>query len=201
MRTTRLCSALSGLGLATVLAACGGATPGADGAGGTAAAVAAADISAEHNEADVTFAQGMIPHHEQAVDMSDMALAAAEDPAVLALAEEISAAQGPEIETMRGMLDAWGAEQPADHGDHAGMDMDGMAGMMSAEDMAALGDAEGPPFDEMWLTMMVEHHEGAVDMARTQLDEGANPEALALAEEIISTQEAEIALMQDLLGG
>jgi uncharacterized protein (DUF305 family) len=149
--------------------------------------------TAEFNDADVLFAQMMIPHHEQAVDMADLADTRAGSE-VQALAEEIRAAQGPEIEQMETLLDAWGAE--AESGtDHSQMD-----GMLSEEQMTQLEDAEGEDFDTLFLEFMVLHHEGAVDMARTELADGVNPEARELAEEIIAAQEAEIEQMNEMLG-
>jgi uncharacterized protein (DUF305 family) len=223
MTTAPLRLALPTIGLAVTLTACGGSgtTPATDTGAGTAApaATAATDptvavvVDEAHNDADITFAQGMIPHHEQALQMSEMALAAAADEQVRALAEEISGAQEPEIALMRTMLDTWGADQPEplgdtghgdmDHGDmdHGDMGARGMSGMMSPEDMASLGDAEGDAFDRMWLTMMIEHHEGAVEMAEAELAEGQNPQATALAEDVVRVQQDEIRRMQDLLAG
>lgn len=193
--------------LSVVLAACGDDTSTAAGESpATAFPTAAEQVEGPDNEADVTFAQGMLPHHRQAVEMSKLALDRAEDPEVLALAEEISAAQEPEIQTMTAFLEAWGAEVPEQDTSMEGMDhggdepMEGMAGMMSPEDMSALESAEGAEFDEMFLQMMVEHHEGAVSMAEVELDEGQNPTALELAQTIVDTQESEIDRMQDLLG-
>lgn len=146
-------------------------------------------------EDDVMFAQMMIPHHEQAVEMADMALDpdASSSVEVRELAVDIKAAQDPEIETMRGWLDAWGAPQEPS----VGMGHD--SGMMSQGDMGALASAEGAEFDQMWLTMMIEHHEGAITMARDVQSITEDEEVKALAEEIIAAQEAEIATMQALL--
>ena len=177
------------------LTACGGS----DGAG--------AD---SHNEADVTFAQQMIPHHQQAIEMADLAESRAESQEVKELAADIKAAQGPDIETLTGWLEDWDEEVPdADMSDmsgmdHSGMDMSsdgssGMTGMMSEEDMTALEAASGADFDQMWLTMMIEHHQGAIEMAQTEQTEGEFDAAVELAEEIESAQTAEIAMMQDLL--
>ena len=146
-------------------------------------------------EDDVMFAQMMIPHHEQAVEMADMALDpdASSSVEVRELAVDIKAAQDPEIETMRAWLDAWGAPQEPS----GGMGHD--SGMMSQGDMGALASAEGAEFDQMWLTMMIEHHEGAITMARDVQSITEDEEVKALAEEIIAAQEAEIATMQALL--
>ncbi len=201
--------------LTLVLAACGDDTTSASAED---APTAATEVAEAHNDADIAFAQGMIPHHRQAVMMSELAGGRTDNPDVLELTEEISAAQGPEIQTMTAFLDAWGAgapmgdasEMPMDEMegmDHStmdademdGMGMEGMSGMMTPQQMADLEAAEGAEFDQMFLTMMIEHHEGAVEMANTQLDEGENPDARALAEDIITAQESEITRMQDLL--
>jgi len=154
---------------------------------------------AAHNDADVAFAQGMIPHHQQAVEMAQLAEGRAEDPAVLDLAGRIEAAQAPEIEQLTAWLEEWGE-------DPAGMEgMEGMEGMdsatMSTEDMEALEAASGPEFDRMFLEMMIEHHEGAIAMAETEIESGEFPDAVAMAEEIVATQQAEIDEMTDLLAG
>nr|WP_165436342.1 DUF305 domain-containing protein [Amycolatopsis suaedae] len=144
--------------------------------------------AAGHNEQDVRFAQEMIPHHSQAVDMAKLVPTRAADPAVKALATRIEQAQAPEIEQLRGWLSRWGApaEAPGHGGHHA------MAGMMTGEDMRALEQARGTEFDRLWLTMMIKHHEGAVEMARAEVAGGSDPEAKALAQRIIETQQAEI---------
>jgi len=146
----------------------------------------------------------MIPHHEQAIEMSDLAADRAESPEVLALAADIKAAQDPEIDLMSEWLEAWGEDVPTSGMgmDHAGHDMDGMGGsmmgMMSAEDMEALAEASGAAFDRMWLEMMIEHHEGAVVMAE-QVSDSELPEMRNLAEAIIAGQTAEIETMRGLL--
>ena len=162
--------------------------------------------SAQFNDADVAFAQGMIPHHQQAVEMAQTAEERAQSSEVKQLAADIEAAQGPEIEQLTSWLEAWGEEVPgASSGDDgmAGMDhgdssMD-MGGMMSSEDMNMLGSTSGAEFDQMFLEMMTEHHRGAIDMANTEVAEGENADAIEMAKEIITTQEAEIEQMEQLL--
>ena len=164
-----------------------------------------ADTSSQEsfNDADVAFAQGMIPHHQQAVEMAQLAEDRAESPEVKELASEIEAAQAPEIEQLTGWLEDWDAEVPSDSMDHGDMgdgDSAGdMSGMMTAEDMSMLEDVTGMNFDQMFLTMMIEHHEGAVEMAETEVTDGENAEAVEMAEQIISTQEAELEQMQTML--
>lgn len=151
------------------------------------------------NAADVTFSQSMIPHHEQAVEMAEMAL----DPEVQAsaevttLARRVQAAQDPEIAQMKQWLSAWG--KPLQMDTSGGHDMSTMPGMMSSEDMMALAAANGATFDTMWLEMMVRHHEGAIAMAKTLKAEGDSAEAAELADAIIAGQQAEIDEMQGLL--
>ena len=151
----------------------------------------------EHNDADVRFAQGMIPHHEQAIEMSDLALRRGESGDVKALAEAIRAAQGPEITTMRGWLESWGEEEPDEA--HGGGHSDDDSGMMSEDEMRELQDASGADLDRMFLEMMIRHHEGAIDMARAEVEDGAYEEAKAMARTIIEAQQAEIEEMESLL--
>ena len=166
------------------------------------AASSSASAEANHNDADVAFASGMIPHHESAITMAQMAQARGADPRVKDLAARIEAAQGPEIETMSGWLADWGAaasSSATDDGmggmDHGGMDDGDMGGM----DTGALAGMSGTEFDRMFLTMMVEHHGSAVQMAETEAADGQNTDAIALAESIRDSQTAEIAEMQQLL--
>lgn len=156
-----------------------------------------------HNDADVTFAQQMIPHHQQAIEMAELAETRAESQEVKDLVADIAAAQGPEIETMTGWLESWDEDVPAEGMsgmDHGAMSSDEMTGMMSEEDMTALGNASSAEFDQMFLRMMIEHHEGAIEMAGTEQEDGHFPDAVDLAGAIIDAQRAEIATMEDLLG-
>ncbi|KAA9289871.1 DUF305 domain-containing protein [Corynebacterium amycolatum] len=168
------------------------------------------EISADHNDADIMFAQMMIPHHKQAVEMSEMLLAKEGIPAqVVEFAQGVIDAQGPEIDRMNAMLEAWGQQLVTDSGggkgtmdEIGGMDhgeMGSMSGMMSQEDMTALEEAQGTGAARLYLEQMTAHHEGAVDMARDEVADGQNPHAITLAEQIINDQEAEIAQMQQML--
>lgn len=166
------------------------ATPGATGA----------PAAGPHNEADVTFATDMVPHHAQAVTMADMALTRGTSAEVKTLAGAIKAAQDPEISTMTGWLAGWGAPVPEIGGhDMAGMGGGSMDGMMTDREMSDLGRATGPAFDRMWLEMMTTHHKGAVAMSTTELTAGENTEAKTLARSIITGQTAELATMATLL--
>lgn len=155
--------------------------------------------SAEFNSDDTMFSQMMIPHHEQAIEMSDIAL----DPTTGAsqtvkdLATRIKAEQDPEIAQMTSLLTTWGQPTQMDSSmDHSSM----MSGMLSADELSTLGAKRGADFDESWLRAMIAHHEGAVEMARDVIDNGTNSELRALAESVVSSQLAEIDEMKALVG-
>lgn len=131
--------------------------------------------------------------------MSEMLLAKDDVPAeVAAFAQKVIDAQGPEIERMNAMLTAWG-QDPVDTDGMEGMDHGGMSGMMSEEDMAALEQAQGTEAARLYLEQMTAHHKGAVDMAKDEVEDGQNPQAVQLAEQVIADQEAEITEMQQML--
>ncbi|MFM8794912.1 MAG: DUF305 domain-containing protein [Acidimicrobiales bacterium] len=151
------------------------------------------------NDADVMFAQMMIPHHEQAVEMSDIALdpSVGAGPAVASLAQAIKAAQDPEIEQMKTLLTGWGEPLVMDDGmDHGSM----MGGMLSPEELESLGALNGAGFDAAWAKAMIAHHEGAIDMANDVLEDGKNTEIRALADAIISAQQREIEELRPIAG-
>ena len=164
-----------------------------------ATSTAPSSVSEDFNSADVMFAQMMVPHHVQAVEMSDVILAKdGIDPRVITLAEEIKAAQQPEIDALNGMLESWGMPQASTDGmamDHGGS----MDGMMTEEDMAALDAATGTEASRLFLEQMIVHHEGAVEMAQIEVDSGTNPDAVAMAQAIIDTQNIEIKTMREIL--
>ncbi|ONI90980.1 DUF305 domain-containing protein [Saccharothrix sp. ALI-22-I] len=158
---------------------------------------AAAASSGEHNDADITFAQGMIPHHQGALEMSKLAEGRTSNAKVLDLASRIEKAQDPEIKTMTDWLKAWGAEAPAGM---PGMDHGTAMPGMGTEEMDMLKQAKDADFDKMFLEMMIKHHQGAIEMAQTELQQGSNADAKKLAQQIIDSQAAEITEMQGLLG-
>lgn len=174
-----------------------------NGAGGGSTTSLNIPEGADFNATDVAFAQGMIPHHGQAVQMADMALAISTNAEVRSLAEQIKAAQSPEIEQMTTWLTDWGQSVPDpnammdDNMDHSGGMM--MSGMMSAADMARLENASGTDFDRMFLEMMVLHHEGAIEMAEQQLADGMYQPTKDLAQAVITGQQAEIEEMNALI--
>ncbi|WP_226435795.1 DUF305 domain-containing protein [Rhodococcus yananensis] len=161
-----------------------------------------ADVTTEaaHNDADVMFAQMMLPHHVQALEMSDLILADDGVPAeVRDLAEQIKAAQGPEIAQLEDWLGRWDVPVDTSAGHHDMPDSAGMAGMLSDDELQALADAEGTEAARMFLEQMIVHHEGAVVMAQTQIDEGRFPDAVAMAHVIVDTQQQEIDTMHRML--
>lgn len=182
--------------------------------------------SAPFNDADVAFATDMIPHHAQALVMVDMTRGRQLDPQFAKLAQQILDAQGPEIQEMTGWLQDWDQPVPATARDHVHADdpesegdgmggMDGMGGddsgesgddtgtdmpgMMSDQDMSDLEHASDATFEDMWLRMMIAHHEGAIEMARTEVRDGEYADAIALAKSIESSQARQIDRMKAML--
>ena len=151
----------------------------------------------------------MIQHHAQALTMVDLTDNRPLDPQVQVLADDIRAAQGPEIDTMTEWLQDWDEEVPdamsddseSDMGDHDMSDMDGeMPGMMSPADMQSLEDATDAEFQDRWLAMMAEHHEGAIEMAQDEVENGQYEPAVELAGLIEAAQTREVATMNELQG-
>jgi len=188
----KLAAALAAAAMTLTLSACG-----SDDSTSDPSAIQTADNGDVFNGADVTFAQDMIPHHAQAIEMVELTEGRSLDPEVEELADAIRSAQDPELETMSGWLTAWGEDVP----DTSSMDMGDMdmSGMMTSEDMAALATAPDTEFQDMWLSMMVEHHTGAIEMAQVEQADGEFADAITLAEEIESSQSEEIATMEQLL--
>jgi uncharacterized protein (DUF305 family) len=209
---TKIAAAIATLTVGAVLAGCSSGSTASPATTAAPAASSSASASQAHNQADITFLQAMIPHHTQAVEMSKLAAQRASSPQVKDLAAGIEAAQQPEIDQMNAMLQAWNASMSAtngpsmsgmNHGNMGGTAQTAhgsMAGMMSDQQMQQLNTVSGPAFDRMFLQMMIQHHQGAVTMAKTELTDGQNPEAKALAQTIIDAQQREITEMQTLLG-
>src|SRR5882757_7733562 len=196
---TRIAATIATLTVGAILAGCSSGSNA--GPAGTTPAPAATSSSASASQA-----------HTQAVEMSKLAAQRASSPQVKDLAARIEAAQQPEIDQMNGMLQAWNAATPAttgpsmtgmNHGNMGGtgqMEHGSMPGMMSDQQMQQLNQVSGPAFDRMFLQMMIQHHQGAVTMSKTELTDGQNAGAKALAQSIIDAQEREITEMQTLLG-
>jgi uncharacterized protein (DUF305 family) len=200
MKLRLLAAPMIAVALTATLAACGSDdTATTDSVAVTDGSPTAGEVTL--NAADIEFAQGMIAHHEQAIEMAEIALdpntgASAE---VVDLATRIQAAQDPEVELMTAWLTAAGESVTMDTSD--GHDMSSMEGMMSADQMDELASMTGAEFDQMWLEMMIAHHEGAVSQSETVKADGSNADVLLLADQIITAQQAEIAEMQALLEG
>ena len=152
----------------------------------------------DHNAQDVSFARDMVPHHQQAVTMADLALTQSTNPQVQDLATRIKLAQGQEISLLNAWLAEWD-EQATDHAEHSGGGK-GSKGMVSGADLGALETAQGPEFDRLFLRHMTAHHRGALEMAKAQLDGGRYEPAKVLAREITAAQQREITEMAQILG-
>ncbi|WP_433659099.1 DUF305 domain-containing protein [Nocardia sp. CA-128927] len=163
----------------------------------TPAAASAPAARTDFNDADVTFLQMMYPHHAQAVDMAKLVPSHSQNQQLLTLAANVEKAQAPEMQQITTLLQSFGKPAPTAGSRHSGHTM---PGMMSADQMTALQAASGPDFDRQWLTMMIEHHTGAVAMAETELADGTNAESKTLARTIIDNQRAEIDTMRGMLG-
>lgn len=204
--STKLTAALAAVALLFTLAACGD-----DGSTEPAQAKQTASNGAVFNGADVDLATAMIPHHAQALAMVDMTRGRDLAPEVKKLTEEIQTAQGPEIEQMVDWLTAWDKPIPETMRDHvnaedhgtSGHDMDDsgmeMPGMMTDEEMSKLEAAKDLEFETRWLEMMIEHHKGAIDMAQEEQADGVFQPAKKLASSIVTSHQAEIDQMKQLL--
>ena len=141
---------------------------------------------------DVQFVTAMVPHHAQALEMAELAPERAKDTRVRTLAERIAAGQGPEIE----MMQAWLEKHDLPRADtEAGHDM---GGMVTGEQMTQLRAAEGEQFDRLFLTRMIAHHQGALEMAN-RLGQGTHPIVMDMAKDVSATQTFEIERMQEVL--
>lgn len=169
-----------------------------------------------HNHADMMFAHMMIPHHQQAIEMSDIILAKQGiDPRVVELAQQIKAAQGPEIAQLQDWMKQWGMPGMGHGGmpempgtgrggmpEMPGMDdggMSGMDGMLSPGEIDALKSAQGVAAAKLFLTGMIAHHEGAITMAQNEIKDGQFPGAISMATSIVDSQQKEIDAMNEIL--
>ena len=192
--------AAAALTLAATLSACGDDS-GSDQSGGTTAAPSASEsagmsMPADVNEQDSSFASDMIVHHRQAIEMAELASSRAGSRDVKELAAGIEAAQSPEIETLSGWLTSWGMKPP---GEMQGMDHGSMPGMMSQAELGEMSGMKGADFDKMFLTMMIEHLQGALTMAKAERSSGKNADVKAFADKVVEDQTAEIAKMRGML--
>jgi uncharacterized protein (DUF305 family) len=150
----------------------------------------------QHNDADMTFVSGMVPHHQEAVEMAELVESRTQRPELRGLADTIITTQNQEISLMQGWQRAWGQEGEGggmDHGSEGGGAS--MPGTMPKAHMDELTQLKNTAFDLAFVRMMIEHHQGAVEMAETELRDGANAEAKQLAKKIIADQGKEIGMM------
>ncbi|WP_291760724.1 DUF305 domain-containing protein [Cellulomonas sp. 73-145] len=193
---TRALVAVGVVSLVALLSACSQAAPASP---SSMVSTSTASVSAQHNGADVEFAQMMIVHHQGALQMGQLAAQRGASADVRALGRRIVAAQAPEIEQMSGWLAAWGAPSPTTAA-HAGMPGMEVGGMTQSDATGDLAGRSGTELDRQFLTLMVSHHQGAITMAQTEQRTGSSPAAVALAGEIVTAQTDEIARMHTMLG-
>jgi uncharacterized protein (DUF305 family) len=194
-RTVRIAATAAVLAAAAFGTACGASSTD-EHARSTATAAARAGEAATHDADDVAFAQNMIPHHEQAVDMAGLAITNTTNADVIALANQITTAQLPEVQAFRAWLVQWGEPETDGHGGHGAM-----AGMVDQATLDQLKSLRGPEFDKLWLQSMIAHHQGAITMAQQEIGHGQNQDLISMAKSIVSAQQAEIDKMRQLLGG
>jgi uncharacterized protein (DUF305 family) len=190
---------VAALAMLTTLTACNSdSSHEATHSGSTSSSVSSSVAAQQHNQADVTFAQHMIPHHQQAIEMSDTVLAKQGiDARVIDMANRIKAAQGPEIQQMQSWLSQWGVPtMPMTPGSMAGHDV---SGMMSEQDMNDLKSADGVEASKLFLTQMIAHHQGAITMGTDEIKNGQYPPAVSMAQSIVTGQQREITEMQGIL--
>ena len=191
---TRVMAVLAAVATAIVVSSC--ATAGKEDHSGSASGVSTGQAAA-HDADDVQFAQLMIPHHEQAVELAAMVPGRSTNPTVIALAEKIAAEQQPEISTMKALLAQWDVTPESHESGHAGM---AMAGMVDDATMVKLANLRGADFDTLWLQSMISHHQGAIAMAKTEIADGKSADLITLAKSIVAAQQAEIDQMKQMLG-
>jgi uncharacterized protein (DUF305 family) len=193
---TRVLAAITTLAAAIVLSSCGTAATQNQ---GLSASATSTDQVAAHNADDVMFAQMMIPHHQQAVELAAMVPDRSNNPDVIALAAKIAGEQQPEIDTMKALLLQWNVDpnEMSHESGHAGM---AMAGMVNDATMVRLDSLKGASFDMLWLQSMISHHQGAIEMAKTEIADGKSADLITLAKNIVAAQQAEIDQMKQMLG-
>lgn len=197
----RLATILVALATALLLTSCTSTESDGHSEHETSDAPAISGEPAGYNAEDVAFATNMIPHHEQAVELSAMVPERSTNPELKTLAEQIAAAQEPEIRAMRVLLVQWNENPDAStgRGEHEGHG--DMQGMVDEPTMAKLRTLSGPEFDKLWLESMISHHQGAIEMARAEVANGENVDAKRMAQTMIDTQQAEIDHMNQMLRG
>jgi len=199
-RTVRILAVLTALVVALLLSSCSSAETEDQADSAQSSQPAITGQPAGFNADDVAFVTNMIPHHEQAIQMSALVADRSQNQEVITLADQISAAQQPEINAMRVFLVQWN-ENPQDgteggHGGHGAM-----SGMVDDAAMAKLQSLKGPEFDTLWLQSMISHHQGAIEMAKAEVATGENVDVKRMAQTMIDTQQVEIGQMNEMLKG
>ena len=192
-RIARAVAVLAVLAAAALVSACGGPTRPQNSPAST-----QSNQPASHNLADVAFAANMLPHHQQGLDLAAMVPSHTGNADLIKFASGIAGSQQPEIKTLKGFLVQWSAKADADTRGPANTDM---TGMVDQATMTKLGSLQGADFDKLWLQSMISHHQGAVDMAHTEISNGVNTDAVTMAKHMVSTQQGEIDQMKKMLGG
>jgi uncharacterized protein (DUF305 family) len=190
----RIAAALAALAAVTALGSCSGARSTDQPAAQTTSSTRDAQPR-QHNADDVMFAQMMIPHHQQAVEMSAMVPSRSTNTDLLMLAKHISADQQAEIQTLQTLLSQWGQPVMANNGHGA----TNMTGMVDESTMNQLQTLDGAAFDTLWMRSMISHHQGAVMMAQTEIAHGLSTDGIHVAKLIVTAQQREIAYMNHLL--
>jgi uncharacterized protein (DUF305 family) len=193
----RIAAGLTAAAAVIALSSCGTATKEDRGAPQSPAATAGS--TSGDNTDDVMFAQLMIPHHQQAVELAGLVPDRSTNPQVKELAARIAGQQQPEINAMKAMLAQW--EVDASETPHQGAHGMTMAGMVDEATMVRLEALKGADFDKLWLTAMIGHHEGAIEMANVEIADGSNVDMVGLARAIVSAQQGEIDQMKQMLAG
>ncbi len=156
------------------------------------------DKASSHNRADVVFATHMIPHHQQGADLAAMVPAHSTNPDLGKLAGNISDIQMSEIKSLANLVTQWSTQPDSDTKGPADT---AMTGMVTQATLTKLGTLNGADFDKLWLQSMISHHQGAIEMAKTEAHDGNNPDAIAMANKMASAQQAEVDQMTKMLGG
>lgn len=197
----RVIAAVAALAL---LAGCGGQGGGAGDGQGDSKEPEAPLITGDpagYNAADIAFASDMVPHHAQAIDLARTALERSANPELTALAEQIVSTQQPEINILNVFLVQWNENPENRSGPDGGGPESSLPGTVDEATVARLESLGGPEFDKLWLQSMIGQHQGAVELATTEIADGANVDAIAIAENIAAAQEARIAQMKQMLEG
>ena len=192
--STRIVAGIAALAAAAAVSSCGKSENSSEHTSST--TTTSAQVAA-HTAHDITFAQMMIPHHQQAVDLAALVPDRSTNPAVVKLAATISGEQQPEINAMKALLLQWDID-PHAASDHSDMPMDGM---VDDATMAKLQSLKGAEFDTLWLQSMISHHQGAIAMAGGETAAGESADMTKIAENIVTAQQAEIDQMKQMLGG